>query len=345
MSRAYLAFTDRGISMAETIAAAFPGTVDRICPPQTLHAWTAQHFRTDRELIFVGALGIAVRAIAPFVKSKTTDPAVVVVDEQGRYSIAVLSGHLGGANELARRIAERIGAQAVITTATDLRGVFAADVWAKRNDCVILNPERIKAVSGKLLGGETVTLKSCLPLSGDCPEGVVSEDAASDRAASEDAAEGAGERADIVVDYRTEILRESPSALQIVPRVLYLGVGCRKGIPAEILRRQFETLMEQAGVSGCAVACVCSIDLKKEEPGLKAFAEKIGADFVTCSAGSLEELPGVFSASDFVKKVTGTDNVCERSAVCVSGGKLICKKRAGEGVTMALAVRERALLF
>ena len=335
MSRAYLAFTDQGEKTAEKIAAALPGTVHRIRPPKTLRAWTAEHFAADRELIFVGALGIAVRAVAPFIKSKAEDPAVVTVDEQGRFAIAVLSGHLGGANELASRIADAIGAQAVITTATDLRKVFAVDVWARHNNCAVLNPERIKTVSGKLLSGEEISLRSALPLEGKCPEGV--------RILPADA--GDGEKADIVAGFRTKMLMREPSALQIVPRVLYLGVGCRRGIRADVLMRRFEELMEETGLDPHAVAAVCSIDLKKDEPGLQAFAEQIGAELVPCSAQALEALPGPFSSSDFVREVTGTDNVCERSAVCVSGGELIRRKKAGEGVTMALALRERALLF
>ncbi len=123
-------------------------------------------------LIFVGAAGIAVRAIAPHCQSKTTDPAVVVVDECGRFAVPILSGHLGGANDLARAIAAVCGAVPVITTATDAHGIFAVDEWAKHQNCMVLEPERIKLVSGKLLAGQPVHYWTDFPVTGTAPPGL-----------------------------------------------------------------------------------------------------------------------------------------------------------------------------
>ena len=124
MSRAYLAFTAKGEALAHRLAEALPGSVSRCGGDVTLKGWTAEHFAQDEALIFVGAVGIAVRAIAPHCRSKAADPAVVVLDEGGRFAIPLLSGHLGGANELAQRLAAVCHAVPVITTATDGRGVF-----------------------------------------------------------------------------------------------------------------------------------------------------------------------------------------------------------------------------
>ena len=157
MTCAYLAFTDTGLALAKRLAAALPGSVARCGQDGTsLAEWTGVQFVQSDALIFVGAAGIAVRAIAPHCKSKTTDPAVVVVDECGRFAVPILSGHLGGANDLARTIAAVCGAVPVITTATDAHGTFAADEWAKHQNCMVLEPERIKLVSGKLLAGQPV---------------------------------------------------------------------------------------------------------------------------------------------------------------------------------------------
>ena len=145
MTRAYLAFTETGLALAKRLAAALPGSVARCGQDGTsLAEWTGVQFMQSDALIFVGAAGIAVRAIAPHCKSKTTDPAVVVVDECGRFAVPILSGHLGGANDLARAIATVCGAVPVITTATDAHGIFAVDEWAKHQNCMVLEPERIK---------------------------------------------------------------------------------------------------------------------------------------------------------------------------------------------------------
>ena len=138
--------------------------------------WTGAQFVQSDALIFVGAAGIAVRAIAPHCKSKTTDPAVVVVDECGRFAVPILSGHLGGANDLARAIAAVCGAVPVITTATDAHGIFAADEWAKHQNCMVLEPERIKLVSGKLLAGQPVYYRADFPVTGTVPSGLFPAD-------------------------------------------------------------------------------------------------------------------------------------------------------------------------
>ena len=173
MTRAYLAFTAKGLALAEKLAAEYPGSVARCGhePGQPgLADWTARQFAHSDALIFVGAVGIAVRAIAPHCKSKASDPAVVVLDECGRCAVPVLSGHLGGANELARRLAAVCGAVPVITTATDANGVFAVDEWARHQNCAVLEPERIKKVSGALLAGRTVRFASDWPIAGSLPD-------------------------------------------------------------------------------------------------------------------------------------------------------------------------------
>ena len=159
MTRAYLAFTEKGLALAQKLAGALPGTVDRCGHGGPgLADWAAEQFAHADALIFVGAVGIAVRAIAPHCRSKAVDPAVVVLDECGHFAVPILSGHLGGANDLVRALAAVCGAVPVITTATDANGVFAVDEWARHQNCAVLEPERIKLVSGALLAGKTVAL-------------------------------------------------------------------------------------------------------------------------------------------------------------------------------------------
>lgn len=317
---AFLSFTERGFALAERLCAALGGAASctRRKPGLTLAGWTAEMWPEKRALVYVGAAGIAVRAIAPHLRSKATDPAVVAVDELGRFVIPLASGHLGGGNDLAREIAAVCGGTAVITTATDLNGVFAVDEWARRQNCVVARPRAIKRVSGKLLAGETVRVRSAFPIEGTPPPGVVLTD---------------GDGADVWVD-----IRRRP-ALWLPPRALVLGVGCRRGTAVETLEARFDRLFQEQDLCPEAVCAAATISLKADEPGLLAFCERRGWPLRAFTAEELRRVPGDFTASAFVEARTGVDNVCERAAVLASGGDLLVPKDAGDGVTFALAQR------
>ncbi|MEG1917278.1 MAG: cobalt-precorrin 5A hydrolase [Oscillospiraceae bacterium] len=318
-----LSFSDRGAALAEGFAAAFPGAT-HTCAHGTegfsLRAWTAAAFAEEDALVFVGAAGIAVRAIAPFVQSKTTDPAVVAVDECGRFVLPLLSGHLGGANALAEQLAALCGGTAVITTATDCHGLFAVDSWAKTQGLLISNPEAIKTVSAKLLSGETVYGQSPWRISGAPPHGVLLTE-------------------DAHWDFALTVRQRDGDGLGLIPPILVLGIGCRRGTTTEAIETAFQSLLRENRLCEQAICLVCSIDLKEKEPGLLEFCDRHALPFQTFSAGDLQEVAGTFSASPFVESVTGVSNVCERSAVRGSGGTLLVKKTAGNGVTMAVAQR------
>ncbi len=321
MKTSLIAFTDQGEALADRLAGILGGEAVRCGRDFSLDAWTAARFSDADALIFVGAAGIAVRAVAPYIKNKAEDPAVVVVDECGRYAVPILSGHLGGANALARRIASICGAEAVITTATDRNGVFPVDEWARVQGCVIPEPERIKRISSRLLAGESVTLRSDWPIEGSPPPHV-----------------------ELVSDgsclVRLSLCREDGGVLNIVPRVLVLGIGCRRGISMEKIEAAFSAFMEKHRLWEQAVCRVCSVDLKAEEAGILAFCERRSLPFETFSAEALAAVPGTFSSSEYVRSVTGVDNICERSAVLGSGGgSLLCAREASEGITLALAAR------
>ena len=168
----FLAFTDRGEALAEKLAGILGGETARAGRDVILGTWTEAAFREKAALVYVGAVGIAVRAAAPYLKHKAEDPAVLAVDETGHYVIPLLSGHLGGANALARELAAITGGEAVITTATDLHGVFAVDLWAKHQNMTVRQPERIKTVSAKLLAGRRIHLDCRWEIRGDRPENV-----------------------------------------------------------------------------------------------------------------------------------------------------------------------------
>lgn len=349
-----LAFSERGYALGRQLETALTErppltangsprltlSVSRCNHPLNLSEWTTQMFDQTDALVYIGAAGIAVRAIAPFVKSKVTDPAVVVVDEQGTYAIPVLSGHLGGANDLARLIADRIGATPVITTATDVNNVFAIDEWTRRQDMVICNPEKIKTISAALLAGETVRVASEWPIAGEAPKGIEFEELHRDLEGNLYPLKVAP---NILVTNRRDAAKLYPDALLAVPRNIILGAGCkRNALPAsfELLLTQ---ILGETDLLEESIDAVASIDIKKDEPGLLAFCTVHNWQLFTFSAARLRDAEGEFTASFFVRNVTGVDNVCERSAAVLSGGRLVKEKTTGNEVTLACAEKPLAL--
>ncbi len=323
---AAIAFTEVGYALGERLGVCVGERYSLVrCGDGGLPEWTATHFTKADALVFIGACGIAVRAIAPYIKKKTKDPAVLVIDELGKFVIPILSGHIGGGNALAEKLAEYLSAAAVITTATDCHGGFALDAWAAQCGMQVEHPERIKFVSGKLLRGETVRIKCLFPVKGHLPKGIALEDVGYDAA----------------ITWQTE-----KAALSLVPRVVALGVGCKKGTGEEEIEQAVCAALETAGCSKNALLGVFSIDVKQWEPGLLAFCSAQGLPFVTFSSDALQMAEGTFSASSFVEQTVGVDNVCERSAVLGSGGgSLLLRKYTQNGVTVALALAPYAVTF
>lgn len=301
---------------------------------EDLKRWTREMFAQMDALLFIGATGIAVRSIAPCLENKTTDPAVVVMDEKGVFAISLLSGHLGGANELAGMLANLTGAIPVITTATDVNGRFAVDLFAKKNRLAIAGMELARQVSADVLDEKQVGFYSDFPVLGQIPEELVPWE---ERAVFEGT-----NGICVTLDDKKQPYRQT---LTLIPRIVSVGVGCKKDTPYEQIRRRVEDVLEKCHISARAVEKIASIDLKAQEAGLLELARTCGAEFVTFSAEELQGAKGVFSGSKFVESVTGVDNVCERSALLASGGKLVCRKTAGDRVTVAVAVRDWSVEF
>lgn len=297
--------------------------------PLTVSAeqWAGNGFQNADALIFVCASGIAVRAIAPWVRDKKTDPAVLVLDEHGTFAIPLLSGHIGGANMLAKTLSEALGAVPVITTATDINDLFAVDVFAKNNRLFITDMHLAKEISAALLSGEPVGFSSDLPVSGALPKGLVTGDAP------------------IGVCVSREDKTPFAKTLRLIPQRVALGAGCRRGKDPAAFDAFVRRELAAHGVSVNELCCAASIDLKKDEPALLAFAKANGLPFCTYSADELNTAAGEFSGSAFVKKTTGTDCVSERAAVLACGGELIVRKIAEDGMTVALARSKEGISF
>lgn len=305
----------------------FAGAAGLFPLESSLAEWTAAVFAENDALIFVGAAGIAVRAIASHVRDKTLDPAVVVVDEKGRYAVSLLSGHLGGANDITVEIAGLIGAEPVITTATDINDRFAVDDWAKKNGLQISDMKIAKEISAAVLRGEPIGVSSDYPIEGELPEQLMYIDSPSEHPE---------------IGFRISIREdEDPfeKTLRLIPKTVTVGMGCRKGTAIGAAEELLNKVLKEHGISVRSIEKICSIDIKKDEAALNQLAEKLGVPFEVFSAEELEQLDGEFTASGFVSRVTGVDNVCERAAVLGSRGDLITRKQALDGVTAAIAIR------
>ena len=276
----------------------------------SLSEWTEEAFKSHSAIIFVGALGIAMRTIAPFVKDKLADSPVIVIDDNGTFVIPLLSGHAGGGNKLAVMLAEVLGSIPVITTSSDINDSFSADVFACEERLKIMNRDGIKKVSAKAIEGKAVTISVK-----DYPP---------------------GEPVDIIVADETD--REY--SLLLSPKKYTLGMGMKKDTPFEKAEGFALDVLKTAGIGIDDIYAVCTIDIKENEPGLKAFCNKYRIPLISFEAELLNKVKGDFESSDFVKKTTGTDNVCERAAVLgAGGGELIVHKTAGGGITAAIARR------
>ena len=332
MKLAAFAYTRRGCETARRVIAAFPGAA--YAPERFGQAGFApiteglygELFQTMDALIFVGAAGIAVRSIAPYVRDKRTDPAVLCVDEAGRYVIPLLSGHIGGANALAETLAAALGATAVVTTATDVNGRFSVDKWAAENGYLIDDMAAAKAVSAAILERE-IPLCCDLPIVGNDPPGVVP-----------------GNSGTLGIYIGWDETKPFETTLRLIPKVLRLGIGCRRGTDAAAIRTAVELVCAEHHIDIRAIKRAASIDLKSDEPGLLACCREMGWPLTFYSADELRAVPGAFSASAFVESVAGVGNVCERAAM-LGAEKLIVRKAAVNGVTVAIAAEKAEVRF
>lgn len=290
----------------------------------SLSDWTGNAFREAESIVFVGATGIAIRAIASHLKNKAKDPAIVCVDELGRYSISLLSGHIGGANILTEQIALAIGAEPIITTATDINKKFSVDSFATLRNMAIGSMALAKDVSAAVLDGKFVGLKSDYPVKGNVPKELTKADE--------------GELGIYITSNSIEPFKKT---LKLFPKNHILGIGCRKDTPKADIDKLVKSVLNVSDVSIKSVRLITSIDLKKKEKGLLEFADDNSIPTTFFSSEDLNALPNIgYSKSEFVVKITGVDCVSERSAMAASiGGELIVKKVSGNGVTVAL-VRE-----
>ena len=328
------AYSRKGTETAKRIIALFSGDEFKAYAPERL---AGDVFASDEDvyeaafnesdaMIFVGATGIAVRKIAPYVKDKTTDPAVICVDELAMNVIPVLSGHIGGANEIASKLADALNSRAVITTATDINKRFSVDVWAAKHGYALGDMKTAKDISAAILE-EDIPIASDFHIASGYPNGLYPCTFG---------------KLGILIS----IYDKNPygKTLHVVPKVVSIGIGCRKGVTKEAIRDAVDDFLAVNKISPLSIKGFASIDLKKDEEGLLAYCRENGYEIKFYSADELATIEGCCSASEFVLGVTGVDNVCERAAL-TGADRLIESKTVYSGITLAAAIKDTEVSF
>jgi cobalt-precorrin 5A hydrolase len=271
-------------------------------------------------LVCVMATGIVVRTIAPLLRDKYRDPAVVVCDEAGRFAVSLLSGHLGGANELAHRVAAATGGQAVLTTASDVLGRTALDLWCRDWGLTPASKEALTHAMGKLVDRGNLTLWSrySMPV---LPADLMP---VAERTA-----------ADLIVDSRVDACER---AALLHPKTLVVGIGCNRGTPAMAISRAVEATCRQYRLAPQAIAQLASIDLKQDEAGLLEYARQHSLAITFFNKDQLNAVEGIV-ASEAVQRATGAKGVAEPAALLCAGpgSTLLVPKMKWTDVTTAVA--------
>jgi cobalt-precorrin 5A hydrolase len=288
--------------------------------------------------IFIMSTGIVVRVLAPLIQSKTKDPAVVVVDDLGVNAISLLSGHIGGANELTYKVAQIIKANPVITTATDINEVPAIDVMALENGLVIENPEAIKNVNMALLKREKIGVhdpfnfltRKLLNL-----ESAVFQKFTHNINKLFQQPE-IKKYSNVYVD---DIIKDLPSTVLILrPPTLVAGIGCNRGTDAGEINAHLKEMLESYRLASTSLKCLASIDVKSDEAGLIEVAESLKLPLIFFKREELNQVKGIKNPSPVVEKHIGVKSVCEAAAILASrDGTLVVPKQSTQNVTVAIA--------
>jgi cobalt-precorrin 5A hydrolase len=335
-----LALTPKGAALARRLGRELPGAAPWLPealagePGDRTFARLGEVFRSAFEkgenLICIMAAGIVVRGLAPYLQGKDQDPAVVVVDEAGQFAISLLSGHLGGANALARLVAQVLGGTPIITTATDVHGLPALDLLVVEHKLTIENLAGVRVIHMALLAGRPVRLVDPQGfLSGpvaDYPEQFTSEPDL-DRALKSPGPT-------VYVGFRERDW--PPEWLRLRPRNLVTGMGCHKGTPGEELIDFIKETFQQAGLSLLSLKALATIEAKKEEAGLRMAARSLGVEFLWFTKTELQDIP-VPTPSPRVARHMGLASVSEAAALKAGGVELIVPKRKAANATLAVA--------
>jgi len=305
-------------------------------PFDSLSDAVSMNFSLYPRQIFIAAAGIVVRVIAPHLTSKDKDPAVVFLDQEGKHVISLLSGHLGGANDLAHKVALLTGGDAIITTATDTAGLPAIDMLAKEKGLAICNRNAVKSINMAILNGDPVQVYDPgdrLGLEGQKGAGfnvkrVIEEN------------KWTKETAGVWVTWKSKAPVCRINQLILCPRCLIAGVGCNRGTEAREILELISTTFKDNDLCVKSIKYISTIEDKKDEKGILDAARILGVPIFFASPLEINTIK-VPNPSSIVKKHMGVSSVCEATALLKSTKKkLLVPKTKGLNVTLAVALED-----
>lgn len=342
MNTAYFYLTPQGEKLAARLSAGHPGDL-----------YGKEHFKDNlREafsrydnLVCIMATGIVVRILAPLIVHKTSDPAVVVLDQEGRHAISLLSGHLGGANDLAREMAWLSGGDPVITTATDVAGIISFDSFAKAHNMAIENIGQLKKISGALLEGKKVRVITDYQFEDFQSQPLILQPLSAnfrEKVSSADSQEETDNCPIVVIDEGFHLAGDlNQPVLYLRPRTICAGIGCKKNMDGASIEAALLQTLKEEGLSPLSLRCISTIPLKAEEPGIISTANHLNLPVTIIDTDDIERLDiaslGI-ATSDFVAANTGVLSVSTASSYLASGkGKILRDKAKYKGITIALS--------
>jgi len=322
-----------------------------------LNEITKEVMKTSKGVIFISSTGIAVRAIAPYLEGKDKDPGVVVVDLSSKYAINILSGHLGGGNELTLKVAQILNVHPIITTATDNLGIIAPDILAKDNDLIIEDLKKAKYIASILVDEKKVKIKDDYNMI-KISKGYEKTDELSENCIwiTHDLKVNKNHCGinnindfdcnNIIIvnnsndDMQYSIMREElnySKILRLIKKDLVLGIGCRRGTTYEKLYNFINSSLIKYNLDIKAVAAIVSVDVKANEEGIIKFSQKINCPFITFEREQIKTVQDKYQKSEFVLKTLGITGVCE-PCVDLAGAEVVRSKIKHEGMTLAIGV-------
>lgn len=277
--------------------------------------------------IFISATGIAVRMINPYIKSKTTDPAIIVVDDMGSYSISLLSGHLGGANEIAKFIGKKISAIPVITTSSDNRAIDSLDMFAKRNNFHMEDMDSITKITAMMVNEKRIGLYT-----------EVAHDLNYDHIEKINNLNSIDQTLDGIIIISSMLdLASIPIPYTVLrPKNINIGIGCRLGIDTEQIIEAIAASLRDKNISIKSIRAMATVEVKKHEIGIIKAAEHFRCPLKIFTIEEIKEIEDMFQKSEFVKDTIGVYSVSEPCAYLL-GGDLVTRKARYNGVTISIA--------